>query len=524
MTTETNCNPALPFYRNALRQPDRPALWVNNELFSYARLAGQARRIASWLLEGSAPLHRVAIFSGRSRAVYEGILGTSWAGACYVPLNPVFPEKRLLNILSRSRPQAMIVDRETLPLLTPAIMSLIPEARILLANGEATRMHGIAVCGQDDLPAEPEMTEPVYAGPDSGAYLVFTSGTTGEPSGVVISNASLAFAVETMQREYGFTPEDRFSQFFDLSFDFSVMDLFVPWLAGASTYSIPAAAKMGPGRHIIDHELTAWTCVPSMITFMDKMRMLSPGIFPSIRFSCFSGETLTAEAARIWKEACPNTRLVNLYGQTEAPIGSLVQTCEQDTPQTEETGGMPLGNILPGVYVDIVDEQGRFAGPGTVGELALAGPHLATGYLDDPERSARKFRTLDHPVHGRRLWYVTGDLGRKTADNIFHFLGRVDNELKIGGHRFMLEEIEFHLRQVSGCAMVAVVPVRTELGVEGLTGYLAGDPPAEKIMKEELLKLLPRPLVPRRIQTIGDMPLSQNGKVDRKALAQRMEK
>jgi amino acid adenylation domain-containing protein len=437
-----------------------------------------------------------------------------------VPLNPAFPEQRLRSIISRARPEALLVDRETLKLLTPEILNLFPAGRILAADGVPITAHGYYIAGNPDFAAGDASAAPAQVGPEREAYLVFTSGTTGEPSGVVISTGSLNFAIRTLQERYPFGPADRFSQFFDLSFDFSVMDLFVPWQVGASTFVVPASRKMGPGRFINDHRLTVWTCVPSMITLMETMGMLPKGIFPSLRFSCFSGETLTGVAAKTWQAACPNSLVVNLYGQTEAPIGSLVQTCGPDTPPTPETGGLPLGTTLNGIAVDIVDRDGRFVEAGVTGELALTGPHLASGYLDDPARTAARFRVLNHPLHGRRPWYLTGDLGRRDADEVFHFLGRVDNELKIAGHRFMLEEIEHHLRLVSGCRLVAVVPWKSELGiVEALDGFVVGTPPAEQVMKEELRKILPRPLVPRRLKTIKEMPLSRNGKVDRKALA-----
>jgi D-alanine--poly(phosphoribitol) ligase subunit 1 len=520
-----NYNPVYPFSRHTSRSPGRIALWVDGQTYSYAELADRSRRIAAWIHHKTGGRgRRVAILSRRTLAAYVGILGSCWAGACYVPLNPAFPEKRLLAILDKARPDALIVDTQALSLLTPAIRRFFL-GRILLGDSDTTSVDGEAIDGLNSLSTSETMAEPVACGPNAEAYLVFTSGSTGAPNGVVISAGSLAFAIKSLSARYPFTAEDRFSQFFDLSFDFSVMDLFVPWHHGASTYVVPDSQKLAPGRFIIDHHLTVWTCVPSLITLMTRMKMLRPGIFPVLRLSCFSGETLTAEAARLWQDSAPNGIVVNLYGQTEAPIGSMAQTFAPDAPLTEETMGVALGTPLEDIRVAILGKDGGFVPQGQVGELALSGPHVAACYLDSPQRTTEKFQELAHPQYGLRTWYLTGDLARQAQDGVFHFLGRADNELKVRGHRVMLEEVEYHLRQASGCSVVAVVPWRSASGdIEGLVGFVVGKAPDEKSMKNAMLEVLPKQLVPRRILFIDEMPLSQNGKIDRKVLEEMSRK
>lgn len=514
-----NFNPAYPFHENAQKHPENIALWVDGVSYSYSELREKVRRIAEWLRpKTDAAVKRVCILSNRSVGSYLGILGTCWAGASYVPLNPTFPEKRLLKIITQAQPDALIVDKESLSLLTPEIIKAFPN-RILLITGNTITIHGTLIDGIDRLPAGKNSVVPAEVGPTSEAYLVFTSGTTGEPNGVAITAGNLAFAIKTLLASYTFTPDDRFSQFFELSFDFSVMDLFVPWQVGASTHVVPASQKLGPGRFIMDQQLSVWTCVPSMISNMERMNMLRPGIFPSLRFSCFSGETLTTAAARTWQHATPNGIIVNLYGQTEAPIGSLVQTFGPDTPLTEETGSVALGKPLVDTCVAVVGRDGSFVPPGTIGELALAGPHVAAGYLNNPERTKEKFQVMTHPLYGSRTWYLSGDLARQDADSTFHFLGRTDNEIKISGHRIMLEEVELYLRENTGHSTVAVVHMKDQLGVaETLIGFVVGDKIDEPEIKKAMLQDLPRPLVPRRIFAVNDMPLSKNGKVDRQEL------
>ncbi|MDH3997284.1 MAG: AMP-binding protein [Desulfuromonadales bacterium] len=518
--SEKNYNLAFPFYQQSLERPEATALWVDGAYYSYAQISEQASRIAAWLQQRcDGKLRRVAILCSRSLGAYQGILGSSWAGACYVPLNPKFPEKRLAAILQQAEPQALIVDTAALELLSPALITLLPNDCILVTNGPAVTLYGTDIDGAKQLEGASPLEEPVAVGPDAEAYLIFTSGSTGEPSGVVITTGNLNFAIETLTRRYPFHSEDRFSQFFELSFDFSVMDLFVPWRVGASTYVVPEAQKLGPGRFIAEHCLTVWSCVPSIIAMMGRMGMLKPNVLPSLRFALFSGETLLAEAAKLWQDAAPNCLIVNLYGQTEAPIGSLAQNYDASAPVTEENAGVAIGAAFDGVYVAIVDSNGQFIEGEGVGELVLSGPHVANGYLGDSQRSAAKFKSLTHPRYGERIWYHTGDLARRDANALFHYLCRSDNEIKISGHRVVLEGVERYLRQCSACAEVGVTAQQGSTGsVESLVGFVVAPQIDVAAIKQAMLAYLPRPIIPKRIFAVDELPLNANGKLDRQQL------
>jgi acyl-coenzyme A synthetase/AMP-(fatty) acid ligase len=422
-------------------------------------------------------------------------------------------------MLDQAQPDVLIVDQRVFTGASAAILGQF-SGRILLANGETTSAHGEQIDGLERLSAVESLLEPISVAATDEAYLVFTSGTTGAPNGVAISAGNLAFAVSAIVKQYPLTSSDRFSQFFDLSFDFSVMDLFVPWRVGASTYVIPETQKMGPGRFIIDHQLSVWTSVPSLVSMMSRMKMLKPGLFESLRLSFFGGELLSHEAAEQWQKATPAGQVINLYGQTEAPIGSLFQTFGVGESVTDETGGVALGGPLAGIYAEILDRSGAFVEGESVGELAISGAHVASGYLDNPRQTGKKFRVIEHPCHGERNWYLTGDLVRRDRAGFFHFLGRVDNELKIKGYRVSLEEVEHFLRQCSGCDSVAVIPIRSELGdIEALRGFIVAERCNEQKLKTSLRQSLPQPLVPKRIHPLRELPLSHNGKIDRESLA-----
>lgn len=514
-----NYNLAYPFYLHSIKRPDNPALWVDGATYSYRELAEQACRIAVWLQQvtNSKP-KRVAILAHREIAAYRAILGTCWSGACYVPLNPHFPDQRLATIITLANPDALIVDRQMLERLTPELLSDFT-GPILIADGDSVCCQGQAYDSFDLLPAPDDITSPALVNATAEAYLIFTSGSTGTPNGVAVSTGSLDFSIRVISQHYPFVEADRFSQFFDLSFDFSVMDLFVPWLAGASTYVVPDTQKLAPGRFIVDHQLTVWTCVPSQITNMAQMKLLKSGLFPSLRYSFFSGEMLTEEAARLWQDAAKNGSLVNLYGQCETIIASLAHNYAPDAAGNDEKRSVALGTQLDGILVAIVNKEGAFVHPGEKGEIAISGPHVAAGYLDNPQRTVVKFRNLEHPVYGVLPWYITGDLGLQDSNGVFHFLGRADNELKVKGHRVLLEEVEHYLRQCSDCQVVAVHPCLSPAGTpEALVGFVVGGTIDEKIVKGCLREVLPQALIPRRIHSLEKMPLNQNGKVDRKEL------
>lgn len=515
-----NYNLAYFIYHYALHSPEKVSLWVNGRSYTYQELAEQAFRVATWLQNRIKSGHRrVAVLSFRDIAAYRGILGACWSGACYVPLNPHFPNQRLESILNQANPDALIIDHKNLSRLTENILKKFHH-RILLADFENVSIKGFDIDGFNNLLTGENIAEPAHVGADSEAYLVFTSGTTGNPNGVVIKTGSLDYSISALAKRYPFTSCDRFSQFFDLSFDFSVMDLFVPWRFGASTYVIEDSQKMAPGRFIRDHQLTVWTCVPSIISLMSKMSLLKEDLFPSLRFSFFSGEMLTENAAKTWCKSAPNSQVINLYGQSETIIASLSHSYDPNRPSSNLSASVPLGTELAGIRVAIVDKEGHFLKKGMTGELAISGPHVASGYVNNDRKTLEKFRQLVHPHYGLQTWYITGDVARQDKKGIFHFLGRVDNELKIKGYRVLLEEIEFYLRQFSHCQNVAVIPVYSSSDglVEALVGFLGNQTINETALKNKLGEVLPKPLIPKRVLCIEDIPLSQNGKVNRQAL------
>jgi len=389
--------------------PGTPALWQEGRTYSYSELGDRSRQVAGWLERaGVAPGSRVGILAGRGQIAYTGILGACWAGCAWVPLNPAHPLDRLNSLLHRAEVDALVVDGKGASML--AGMNAPPH---VLEPG-TTRTKAVDHA-------------PVPRAGDDLAYLMFTSGTTGVPKGVMVTHAAIDHFLNVMQERYRIGPGDRLSQFFELTFDLSVFDVFMGLGFGAMLCVLPEASRLGPAGFVREQQLTVWFSVPSAMVLMDRFRQLKPGVFPDLRLSLFCGEPLPAEPVAAWKAAAPNAVVENLYGPTEATLACLLQSCSPGVRVTPERGCVAIGNPYPGMRAAIMDPENQaLRMDGKPGELLLAGPQLAAGYWRDPGLTEERFVSLD----GKR-WYRSGDLARQDADGCFHHLGRTDNQIKI---------------------------------------------------------------------------------------------
>ena len=519
-----NYNLAQPFFESALRTPQATALFVGESDYSYAELARYARRIAGWL--GRDPGRRsghVGILASRTLEVYAGVLGTLWSGAAYIPINPSTPEDRLLRILDKTNLDALIADEAGLQLLTDRVLASAPR-RILCGPGTrpaisagqslSTSLDSLADLPDDGPPA------PLPVAEDALAYVLFTSGTTGTPKGVMIEAGSVAEFLRVAQDRCAFQPTDRFSQLSEMTFDASVLDLYSAWAVGASVFVVPAAQIMAPAKFIREHELTIWFAVPSTGVIMERMKMLKPGAFPSLRVSIFAGEALPLAMALAWQKAAPNSVVENFYGPTEVTVDCIAQRLADPPHVTRDRGTLAIGRPFSGIQAGIIDENLQFLPPERDGELVVAGRQLARGYLGDPELTAVRFPMLN----GQR-WYRTGDLAFQDASGVFHHLGRIDNQVKVLGNRVELDEVEAHLREVTGTAAVAAVAWPREGDrATGIVAFHCVPGLSRDRIHEEMKKRVPSYMVPSRIHELDALPMSAgSGKVDRNALVRMLE-
>lgn len=517
-------NPASPVLSQSRRTPDRLALHADEAELSYAGLADRARRLAAALRgHGIGRGSRVGILGSRSLEAVLAVLGISWSGATYVPLGLKWPARRLEAALSLCPVDAVVADRGGLALLGPAVLKgvkllLLPDARALRSVAAGAGRDALSLA---DLPDAEDAAEPAPMARDDLVYVIFTSGTTGTPKAVKVPAGAVAAYLAALGRRKAMTPEDRASQFTELSFDPALGEIFLPWYAGASLHVVPPVARMSPARFIRERRLTVWGSAPSAIAWMRDTRALQPGSFPGLRYSSFGGEPLSLSAVRAWQAAAPNSAIDNLYGPTEATVDCAGQLIAPgaDPVVTPGRGILAIGTPHPGTELAVFGPDRRPLPPGSAGELAIAGEQLSLGYLAAPELTAARF-----PMIAGRRWYLTGDLAMQDERGLFHHLGRIDNQIKIHGHRVELEEIEAQLRELSGSDQVAAVAWPVEDGVaRAIVGFVASGTLPPGRLREALRERLPPHMVPAEIQEIASLPLNANGKLDRAALVARLE-
>ena len=512
------------FLRSCALYARRPAVEVPGAILTYEELHDRAASLAATLQRatpsGGPPL--TAVFAHRSATAYAGVLASLLAGHGYVPLNCVFPPERTRMMLRRAGCRSLIVDAELEPQLEHILDPL--EKPLLIIAPERTdasylrnRWPDHTILGAGDLESAGNLQEKAVS-PDSIAYLLFTSGSTGIPKGVMVAHRNVAHFVSFMTERYGITEHDRFSQTFDMTFDLSAFDMFVAWERGACVCCPSQKTLLNPAKFIQSSALTIWFSVPSVGIFMKRLGALRAGQFPTLRWSLFCGEPLPVEIAESWSLAAPNSMVENLYGPTELTIACCFYRWQHGKSQGECLRGVvPIGEPFPGMDVLVADEELGEIPSGGEGELLMAGPQVTPGYWQDPEKTAAAYV---HPPGKRQTYYRTGDRVRRPIEGgPMCYLGRADNQVKIQGYRVELGEVESVLRQEAGVEVAVAVgwPLAAN-GAEGIEAFLIGDNLEPQAIRERLKRKLPFYAVPRRIHLLRELPLNPNGKIDRRKL------
>lgn len=524
---EQNFNLALPVFCRSLEAPGSTALVCAGQSLTYGQFAYRAAQLAeclkiasNWHDHAGTKPPRVGILASRNLDACIAMMGACWAGATYVPLGLKFPEERILTLLSLCNLTALIADEEGAKLLTRQVLDACPDLVIysgkFLTSPPASRVKLVAV---ESLPPA-TVYEPATMQAQDCAYIIFTSGTTGVPKGVMISAGAARHYIATITDLLGLQPSDRALETCELTFDFSVHNLFSTWQAGASLHILPATQVMNAVRFARASRLTVWNSVPSLAGMLRQLRTLAAGALPDLRITVFGGEQLPANAVKAWKIAAPASAIFNLYGPTEATVFCLAQA--EPLTLTDGRDVVSIGRPLPGSEALIVDEHGASVADGESGELAIAGVQLADGYLDSPKLTAERFPLLN----GKR-WYLTGDLALRDLSGNFHCLGRIDNQVKVMGYRVELEEIDAHLRNATAIDLVSSVawPVVDGIarGIVGFVGVDAGQVIDANLIVTRLKAKVPAYMVPNRIVALEKMPVNLSGKVDRRALREMLE-
>jgi amino acid adenylation domain-containing protein len=520
MTTLTD-NPAHLFQASAHRFPTKTALvWKDGEL-TYETLRRRIEALRDVLdLSGTSPF--VGILAHKSPAAYAAVQAILAQGGTYVPLNPGFPPTRNAYILRKADVSSLVVGEECAQALE-ALLPLLEHPLRILAQEDAVQVRALAAAHPEKL----TLVDVRFDGADASrpllppakvAYVLFTSGSTGEPKGVQVRPDNVLSYVRSLLSLYPITSEDRLSQTFDLTFDLSVHDQFVTWATGATLVSFPDEALLSPLEWTRSTGVTVWFSVPSLAAFLDSSRQVVPNALPDVRLSLFCGEKLTWKTCQVWRTVAPNSRQANLYGPTEATIAITHFEIAKDFPEAKAfQGGIPIGHAYPGQKTEVRREDGSLCETGETGGLWLGGNQVTSGYIGEPEKTAARFVERDG-----ELWYRTGDLVFEDPDVGIQYVGREDFQVKVMGYRIELGEIEHALLQVSG-ATFALADVAARDGADEIFAVL---PEACAVRKKEIKAAvkdrLPSYMAPRRYLFTDDIPLNANGKMDRGALKARM--
>lgn len=481
------------FENSARQNPDAPCVDYLGYLISYRELDRRAELLALSLKgRGVEPGDYVGVCLPPGLHLYVALLGILKAGAAYVPLDPGLPIERIRFIADDAGLRLILDEGENL------IYSKIQELPSL---------------GLNDFNWSEQVTspEPRFRDPNAVCYVCYTSGTTGRPKGVVVRHSSIVNFVRVATDCYGFCSSDRVYQGMSAAFDFSVEEIWTTLCAGATLVPRPSTVdRLGPGLNdfLIGEKVTVLTCVPTLLATLNET-------IPSLRLLNVGGEACPSSLVDRW--ARPELKILNTYGPTEATVTAT---------WTELVPGRPvsIGRPLPTYEIYIVDHDLLEVDSGDIGEICIAGPGLAEGYLNRADLTEERFVQFK-PSGGDRTirLYRTGDLGRLFHDGEIEYLGRMDDQIKINGFRVELSEIEEVLRGFRGVAD-AVVALMSHGGENLLVGYLVLDthegecPPSLEDIKKGLASELPSYMLPAFLELLDVLPTMVSGKIDRKAL------
>ncbi|CAM2011294.1 non-ribosomal peptide synthetase [Acanthopleuribacter pedis] len=483
------------FERQAAATPEATALVFEARTMTYAELEQRSRDLAGHLQErGVGPEVRVGVCLERSFEMVVALLGILRAGGAYVPLDPDYPRNRLTYLVEDAAPALILTVSELaarLPEHTAPLLFL-DQVRDTAGNADARSL----VCS---------------VRPDNLVYVLYTSGSTGRPKGVMLEHRALVNRILWMQETYGLGHEDRILQKTPFSFDVSGWEFHWPLMVGASLVIAPPEKHKDPVwlcNAVRDRKITVMHFVPSMLkAFLEAEEV---GDCTGLRKVFCSGEALEVGLKNRFFERLPGQELHNLYGPTEAAIDVSFHAC-----RAEETS-VPIGKPIANSELVVCNRAGLPVPRGVPGELWLGGVGLARGYLNRPELTAERFTAA---ATGKRF-YRTGDLVRRRDDGAIEYLGRIDHQVKIRGMRIELGEIEAALLRREGIHH-AVVQVRSIKGEQQLVAFYVAQGNTEQdpnALREALLGDLPSFMVPTVFCALPDMPLSPNGKIDRRAL------
>jgi amino acid adenylation domain-containing protein len=512
--------------RQAESRPEARCIVSGEKSLTYGDLEKQSNQLAHILLKaGCGKGDRVCILMPKSPEAVLSMLGALKAGCMHVPVDSESPAVRIARILECCETRWILASGPVAPLLGELLADERLRGRIsvgwLDSQGAPESLRPAFI--RRDLNAAPEKALTQVCQATDPAHILFTSGSTGMPKGVVITHSNVIAFVSWALQHFGIDHTDRFSGHTPFHFDLSTFDIFGTFAAGAELHLVPPGVAQLPPKlvdFIRNSRLTQWFSVPSVLNYIAKFNVLRQGDFPDLRRVLWCGEVLPTPALMYWMKHLPHVRFTNLYGPTEATIASSyydVPSCPED-PQQQ----IPIGRACGGEELLVLDEDLNPVRPTQIGNLYIGGVGLSPGYWRDQEKTAAAFipdpRGEGKPSGLGRL-YRTGDLAWQDESGCIYFVGRGDSQIKSRGYRIELGEIETAINSCEALEECAIVAVQSEsfggwmicCAYVPRNGYCV----TQALLRNHLEKLVPAYMLPVRWLEYRVLPKNANGKIDR---------
>ncbi len=507
----------------ARKTPDAPAMVFGGEMQSYGELWAASERLAAALLaNGLQRSDRVGVFMRKGLELGPAIYGTLLAGGAFVPLDPAVPVERL-EFMLRDCGIRHVVTTEAMRPVLQALAERTGEDEVAPTLYGVEGVPGFTSVSPGDLAQEPAAAPAAWITDQDLAYIMYTSGSTGEPKGMMHSHrGSLSYARWGLQH-VGLTPEDRVASHAPLHFDLSIFDFFSTSQAGGAVVLVPEAVTKFPASwtELVEKErVSVVFTVPFTLIEMLERGALDQRNLSSLRWILFGGEAFPPKHLRALMERLPQVKFTNVYGPAEAP------SCTCHDVQSIAVGDespISIGTVSVGSDDLILGEDDEPVGVGTTGELCIRSTTLTLGYWNRPELNKRAFFTRPSLGHFPDVYFRTGDLVARGEDGQLSFLGRKDRMVKTRGHRVELDEVEAALASHPSVFEAATFTVPDGSGSRSIlaaVSLVGGRALASAALRQHVRDKLPPYAVPREITIIDDFPRTTSGKIDRRQLAQ----
>jgi amino acid adenylation domain-containing protein len=468
---------------------DRNAFCINEQFYSYTELAQSVSKIRKTLQESTIESQNIGLVANDDIETYASIYAILMEGLAYVPLNPMQPNERNLEIIAQT------------------------EIEIILSSNKIS-FPNVKIIETNNLIFEDYILEPKEVDNSTLFCIFFTSGSTGIPKGVTVTYENVNAIVQSFwDAGYIVDENDKFLQAVDLTFTVSLLTYFVPTLIGSCVYTIPRnqPPHSSMAELMEEHSLTFAFMVPSTI------RSLKPYFdeisFPSLRYNIFAGEPLHLVLAQQWSKCIPNSSIDYFWGSTEASGICIVYHFVRNGYNKSHNGILSIGRPMEGNEIIIVDDVNQPVANNIQGVISIATRKLTPGYLKDTNRNKEVFF-----IHNNTRFYRTGDIGYKDEDGDIFFCGRYDFQIKIHGIRIELGEIEYHARKFFVEQNVVCVPFENKTGNTEIALFVESPECDSQMLTEYLQSKLPTYMIPKTIINCDKFPLNINGKIDKSAL------